>query len=64
MCGELKSGENMYRNKVHNVRLKCIRGTGEIVESKFVSREEYEKVKSDCDKWYRLWLEECRKRKF
>ena len=64
MCGELKFGENMYTDKGHHVRLKCIRGTVDYDKSKFVRIEEYERVKADCDKWYRLWLEECKKRKF
>ncbi len=53
----------MYFDQVHKVELRCIKGGYQAEAVDWIPREEYEKVKRDCDRWYQLWLEECRKRK-
>ncbi len=54
----------MYTERRPHVQLRCIRGNAKVADENYVSRELYDKVKSDCEKWYRLWLEECKKRNF
>lgn len=58
-----KTRDGVYYDHANKVKLKCINNDSKINNECCVTREKYEKVKEDRDKWYKLWLRECRNRK-
>lgn len=63
MSEVLKRYVKIDDSKALKVELKCLEGGIGVDTTRWVSMEKYLQVKSDCDKWYKLWLEECKKRK-
>ncbi len=53
----------MLTNELFKPTLRCVDSNIEIDETKWVSREEFDKVKRDCELWYKMWLHECKMRK-